>query len=312
MKEIEEIAETYSEMQKEICQVLETADGKGKFTKNKWSKELGNGITCVLENGAIIEKGAVNFSFVKGKYSEKMEQLLGEKANHYAATGISSIIHPINPWMPIIHMNVRHFTLDNGVSWFGGGIDLTPHIIELEDAISFHTTLKEICDQFDIQFYPKFKNWADDYYYISHRNETRGVGGIFFDRLKPDEKSSFEKLFEFTIALAKAYPNIYSGFMKRNSSRAFSEREKKWQNLRRGRYVEFNLIHDRGTKFGLESNGNTESILVSLPASASWEYDYVPESGGYEENTLRYLKKNIDWINMDKYAVDINPKLMLS
>ncbi|NQU52468.1 MAG: coproporphyrinogen III oxidase, partial [Bacteroidetes bacterium] len=173
MTEIEEIALIYSEVQKEICQILETADGHGKFADNKWSKEIGSGNTCVLQNGAIIEKGAVNFSFVKGEYSEKMEQLLGEKANNYAATGISSIIHPINPWMPIIHMNVRHFTLDTGVSWFGGGIDLTPHIIEPEDAISFHKTLKEICDRFDIQFYPEFRNWADDYYFLSHRNETR-------------------------------------------------------------------------------------------------------------------------------------------
>lgn len=297
MPEIEEIALSYSKVQKEICQVLEKADGQKKFTENKWSKEIGFGNTCILQNGAIIEKGAVNFSFVKGKYSEKMEQLLGEKATNFAATGISSIIHPINPWMPIIHMNVRHFTLDTGISWFGGGIDLTPHIIEPEDAISFHKALKDICDQFDIQFYPEFKKWADDYYFLSHRNETRGVGGIFFDRLKPGKKSSFQKLFEFTIALAKAYPEIYAGFMKNNSSKSFTEREKNWQNIRRGRYVEFNLIHDRGTKFGLESGGNTESILASLPGNASWEYNYEAEADGFEENTLSLLKKGIDWID---------------
>lgn len=302
MTEIEEIALSYSEIQKEICHVLETADGQEKFAENKWSKEIGFGNTCVLQNGGIIEKGAVNFSFVKGKYSEKMEQLLGEKATNYAATGISSIIHPINPWMPIIHMNVRHFTLDTGVSWFGGGIDLTPHIIDPEDAISFHKTLKDVCDQFDIQFYPEFKNWADDYYFLSHRNETRGIGGIFFDRLKPGKKNSFENIFEFTIALAKVYPEIYAGFMKKNSAKSFTKREKEWQNLRRGRYVEFNLIHDRGTKFGLESGGNTESILASLPANATWEYNYKAQPDGFEENTLNLLRKGIDWFNYKSKA----------
>jgi coproporphyrinogen III oxidase len=297
MTEIDKIAQTYSEVQKQMCRVLETADGKEKFAENKWDKEIGSGNTCVLQNGAIIEKGAVNFSFVKGEYSPEMEKLLGEKAGSYAATGISSIIHPINPLVPIIHMNVRHFALDNGVSWFGGGIDLTPHIIEPEDAIIFHKALKNICDKYNAKFYPEFKKWADDYYYLPHRNETRGVGGIFFDRLKADDTNSFQQLFEFTIELAKAYPVIYAEFMKKNSSKSFTEREKKWQNLRRGRYVEFNLIHDRGTKFGLESGGNTESILASLPANASWEYNYEAEPGGFEEHTLQQLKKGINWID---------------
>ncbi len=297
MKKIGEIAETYSTVQKEICAILEAADGKGTFSKNNWSKKIGQGMTRVLENGAIIEKGAVNFSFVKGKYTPKMEKLLGEKAKNYAATGISSIIHPINPLVPIIHMNVRYFTLDSGVSWFGGGIDLTPHIIDLENAAIFHRALKNICDKYDSAFYPEFKNWADDYYFLPHRNETRGVGGIFFDRQKPEEKNSFQQLFDFTVDLAKAYPVIYAELMKKNNSKSFTEREKQWQNLRRGRYVEFNLIHDRGTKFGLESGGNTESILASLPANASWEYNYNAEPNGFEENTLALLRKEVDWIN---------------
>ena len=148
-------------------------------------------MTRVLEQGAIIEKGAVNFSFVKGKYSEKMEKLLGEKAKYYSATGISSILHPVNPWVPIIHMNVRYFTLDNGISWFGGGIDLTPHFVVPEEAAIFHRHLKEICDKFNPTFYPEFKKWADNYYFLPHRNETRGIGGIFFDRLKPDNSKQF-------------------------------------------------------------------------------------------------------------------------
>ncbi|HKJ79239.1 MAG TPA: coproporphyrinogen III oxidase, partial [Prolixibacteraceae bacterium] len=183
------------------------------------------------------------------------------------------------------------------VAWFGGGIDLTPHILEEQEAEWFHRQLKEICDKFNPFFYPEYKKWADDYYFLPHRDETRGVGGIFFDRLKPGEVNSFDTLFQFTLELAKAYPVIYAEFMKNNHSKPFSEREKKWQNLRRGRYVEFNLFHDRGTKFGLESGGNTESILSSLPVNASWEFNYQPEPGGFEEKTQNLLKKDIDWIN---------------
>jgi coproporphyrinogen III oxidase len=196
-------------------------------------------------------------------------------------------------------MNVRYFALDNGISWFGGGIDLTPHIIQTEDAVSFHQTVKKVCDRFDSNFYTDYKKWADDYYFLPHRNETRGVGGIFFDRLKAGVKHSFDTLYDFTCELAKTYPKVYSGFMQKYGIKPFTEREKKWQNLRRGRYVEFNLIHDRGTKFGLESDGNTESILLSLPANASWEYNYIPESGGFEEATLKRLKKGVDWINLN-------------
>ena len=297
MKRIEKIAETYRQLQTGICSTLEAADSKGKFSYNQWEKEIGGGTTAVLQHGAIIEKGAVNFSFVKGKFSPRMEKLLGEKAENFAATGISSILHPENPWMPIIHMNVRYFALDNGISWFGGGIDLTPHIIEPEDAVEFHLALKATCDQSDNRFYPEFKQWADDYYFLPHRNETRGVGGIFFDRLESGSPEEFEKLFNFTVALSQLYPTIYTGFMKKHGNRPYSEREKNWQALRRGRYVEFNLIHDRGTKFGLESGGNTESILASLPATAAWEYNYSPQPGGFEEKTLGLLKKGIDWIN---------------
>jgi coproporphyrinogen III oxidase len=300
MDRVENIAENYRQLQLEICNALEFSDGKGKFLEDQWNKEIGSGTTAVLLNGNIIEKGAVNFSLVKGKFTPQMEKILGENANTYAATGISSILHPENPWVPIIHMNVRYFALDNGISWFGGGIDLTPHIIEPEDANAFHQALKETCDRFNNRFYPEFKQWADDYYFLPHRNETRGVGGIFFDRLKPENSEEFEKLFGFTVSLARLYPLIYRKFMKKHANRAYSEREKKWQALRRGRYVEFNLIHDRGTKFGLESGGNTESFLVSLPANAAWEYNHSPEPGGFEEQTLQWLKKGIDWINFSQ------------
>jgi len=295
LDKISQIANTFSELQGEICRVLEVADAKEKFSKDKWDKEIGSGVTRVIRNGNVIEKGAVNFSFVRGKFTNRMEQILGEKAENYAATGISSILHASNPWVPTIHMNVRYFALDNGVSWFGGGIDLSPSSIIPEEASWFHQELKEICDRFHPDFYPDYKKWADEYYFLPHRNETRGVGGIFFDRLKPGEKYNFETLRGFVDAQAKAYPQIYSVLMK-NNAKPFSEREKAWQNLRRGRYVEFNLLNDRGTKFGLESNGNTESILVSMPANASWEYNYTPEAGSFEEQTLQLLKKDIDWI----------------
>lgn len=297
MENIEKIANTYSLIQKKMCSILESADGKGKFNSIPWRKEIGGGDSFILENGEIIEKGAVNFSFVKGNFSPKMEQLLGKNADKYAATGISSILHPVNPWVPIIHMNVRYFALDNGISWFGGGIDLTPHIVQPEDAVSFHQTLEKICDRYHARFYAEYKKWADDYYFLPHRNETRGVSGIFFDRLKPEEEVSFEDLLNFTIDLANAYPEIYTGFMRKYGSKPYTEREKEWQYLRRGRYVEFNLIYDRGTKFGLESGGNTESILASLPTNASWRSNYVPSPGGFEEKTVRLLKKDIDWIN---------------
>jgi coproporphyrinogen III oxidase len=297
MENIQRIADTFSKLQQEICLQLEKADGKGKFRHNRWQKSLGNGVTSVLGKGAVIEKGAVNFSFVKGDFSERMEKILGEKGAKYAATGISSILHPENPWMPIIHMNVRYFALDSGVSWFGGGIDLTPHIIVPREAAGFHQSLKETCDTFDSRFYPEFKKWADDYFYLTHREETRGVGGIFFDRQRPGTPAELEKLFGFCVALARKYPEIYTGFMNKNGRKKYTEREKQWQQLRRGRYVEFNLIHDRGTKFGIESGGNTESILVSLPASAAWEYNYQPGAEGFEKKTLDLLKKGIDWIN---------------
>jgi coproporphyrinogen III oxidase len=294
---VEEVAHIYAKLQKEICQTLEQADGKAVFEENKWEKDIGSGITCVIRNGAAIEKGGVNFSYVGGDYSMQMERLLGEKANSYAATGISSIMHPVNPYVPIIHTNIRYFALDNGTEWFGGGIDLSPHYIDVIEARNFHIHLKKICDKYNIDFYPHFKKWADDYYFIPHRNETRGVGGIFFDRLKPDAKIGFEELLAFTTDLGKAYANLYGKIIEEKKQKKYTSAQKEWQELRRGRYVEFNLVYDRGTKFGFESNGNTESILISLPATASWEYNHEVKQGSDEYETLHLLKKNIDWIN---------------
>lgn len=299
MKFIDRVAESFLATQENICQTLEQADSKAKFSRDNWGKDIGGGLTRVLQEGKSIEKAAVNFSLVKGKYSPTMEKLLGEKAENYAATGVSSIIHPRNAHVPIIHMNIRYFTLNNGIHWFGGGIDLTPHYINKLDAAWFHRQLKDICDKYNADFYARFKKWADDYFYIEHRNETRGVGGIFFDRLKPENDEEAEHLLKFALDLGNAYGEIYAEMIHRNSEKSQTEQEKKWQKLRRGRYVEFNLVYDRGTKFGLESGGNIESILLSMPPKANWDYNFVAEKGSKEEATLNGLKKNIDWLKYE-------------
>jgi coproporphyrinogen III oxidase len=298
MGKVEQIASLYSELQLNICNILAKTDGKASFEEDRWENEIGSGMTCVIKNGNALEKGGVNYSYVSGNLTTQMEKILGEKADRYSATGISSIMHPTNPHVPVIHMNIRYFELDNGRGWFGGGIDLTPHYVDISEAKAFHLELKAICGKYSELFYPHFKKWADDYFFLPHRGETRGVGGIFFDRLIPDSTFSFEQLLSFTTELGNAYPQIYSEIVKKKSNRVFTEAEKKWQQIRRGRYVEFNLIYDRGTKFGLESGGNTESILISLPADASWEYNYATAPGSAEALTLKLLKKNIDWVNL--------------
>lgn len=298
MHKVAQIARIYSRLQKKICRSLEQVDSLAVFEEEKWERDIGYGFTSVIRSGAAIEKGGVNFSFVQGNFTPQMENILGEKANSYSVTGISSIMHPISPLLPIIHMNVRYFSLDNGTQWFGGGIDLTPHYIDVAEARNFHRQLKSICDKYSINFYPHFKQWADNYFFIPHRNETRGVGGIFFDRLKPDSKVSFEQLLAFTKELAHAYPDIYGAMVKEKKSKQYDAAQKTWQELRRGRYAEFNLIYDRGTKFGFETNGNAESILISLPSTAAWEYKHDVRQGSAEYKTLQLLKKNIDWINL--------------
>ncbi|WP_075590261.1 oxygen-dependent coproporphyrinogen oxidase [Labilibacter marinus] len=298
MQHTNKIASIYKELQQQMCRQLEEGDGKAVFQQVPWTKDIGSGLTCVMKEGNVIEKAGLNFSHVEGDFSPKMEAILGMKANKYSATGISSIIHPYNPFMPIIHMNVRYFELDNGTSWFGGGIDLTPHYINKAQATWFHQILKDICDKYDKNYYPDYKTWADNYFFNKHRNETRGVGGIFFDRIQPKGEEAFENFLAYTIDLAKAYPNIYCDLMEMNKSVEFNEVNKQWQALRRGRYVEYNLVYDRGTKFGLESGGNTESILVSMPPMAQWEYNFAPEADSAEQQTLDLLKKELDWVNM--------------
>ena len=300
MPEKEEIRDWLKGLQQDICRQLEETDGKGKFITDVWDRPGGGGgISRIITNGNIIEKGGVNFSAVFGRAPEAVMKSLnipaGDQHPDFFATGVSIVMHPFNPMVPIIHMNVRYFELSNGTWWFGGGIDLTPHYITETDAKYFHGMLKAVCDQHDPSYYTNFKKWADDYFFIRHRNETRGVGGIFFDYLKEDRGVTKKSHFEFIKSVGTAFTSIYTPFMKKNHLLPFGDKEKKWQALRRGRYVEFNLVWDRGTKFGLETDGRTESILMSLPPQAQWAYDHRPEEGSAEAKTISLLKKGIDW-----------------
>lgn len=301
---VENIESFFKDLQDRICTAIETTDGGARFHEDLWQHHSGGGgRTRLIQDGAVIEKGGVNFSSVKGEVHPRLlaQMNLPEGAtHHFTATGVSIVMHPRNPHVPIIHMNVRYFELDNGTCWFGGGIDLTPHYVVEEDARTFHQTLRTACDKHHPAFYPKFKTWADDYFFIQHRNETRGVGGIFFDYLKPDtpgngQELSKAQLFEFVKEVGESFAPIYTALMQKHAGKPFSEQEKQWQYLRRGRYVEFNLVWDRGTKFGLETNGRTESILMSLPPQANWEYNFIPEAGTAEAETLGWLRKSVAW-----------------
>ena len=297
-KSKEEISTIYQGIQDHICAALEKGDGQGKFMEDKWQREAGGGgRTRIFQNGKIIEKGGVAFSAVHGPTPDKILQKLGlEKADFYA-TGVSIVLHPKSPMVPIIHMNIRYFEMDNGVHWFGGGIDLTPHYLDPDDAKYFHSAVKNVCDAYDPSSYEKYKKWADDYFFIKHRNETRGIGGIFYDHLKAQSDEEFDKILNFSLSIGRLFPEVYNYFMAKNSQLPFGDQEKSWQNLRRGRYVEFNLVWDAGTKFGLDTKGRTESILMSMPPQANWEYMHQPEIGSRESFTLENLKKGIDWLN---------------
>lgn len=290
------VADKYRQKQLDICQGLESLDGSGKFEEHIWEREGGGGGHTRIIKGNIIEKGGVNFSAVHGEMPEQVAGKLEMKGGEFFATGVSVVLHPRNPFVPIIHMNIRYFeTRDNW--WFGGGIDLTPHYIFPEYAGKFHRRLKDTCDRFSVDFYPEYKKWADDYFNIRHRNESRGIGGIFYDRLnrKSSDKSR-EELLDFSLAVGDVFLPAYSEQVNAFKDYDYDEKNIGWMRVRRGRYVEFNLIWDRGTKFGLETSGRTESILMSLPPLAAWEYDYIPDPGSREEETLRWLKQQcVDW-----------------
>ena len=291
----ESITDWFKGLQNVICKGVKTLDGHSKFHEDKWDRpEGGGGRTRIIRNGDLIEKGGVNFSAVHGSTPSKILEALGLDNADFYATGVSIVLHPKNPWVPIIHMNVRYFEMSDGVWWFGGGIDLTPHIIIKEKAQLFHQYLKNTCDKHSSQYYSKFKDGADKYFYIKHRKETRGIGGIFFDRLNGSGGTTKQELWSFVQDVGNAFVPIYSQTVDGLRNKEWGEKEKAWQMLRRGRYVEFNLVLDKGTKFGLDTEGRTESILMSLPPIAQWEYNHQPEDKQYKQ-TLDLLKKGINW-----------------
>jgi coproporphyrinogen III oxidase len=300
----------FAALQDQICHALEQLDGRGQFREDLWVREEGGGgRTRVLEDGAVFEKAGVNFSEVFGNFDEEFAQRLplGDGTKFFA-TGVSLVLHPSNPFVPTVHANFRYLERGSGC-WFGGGTDLTPYYPYLEDVIHFHRTLKTACDDFDPEFYPRFKKWCDEYFFLKHRNESRGVGGIFFDYLSGEgsieqlgggnepakEPRGIEFTFEFVRRIGQSFLPAYLPIADRRRSEPYTEREREFQLIRRGRYVEFNLVYDRGTHFGLQTHGRTESILMSLPPLVRWVYDYQPEPGTREAEASEFFHQS-DWL----------------
>lgn len=295
--ELEDIISYFKSLQDSICKELEQLDGKTQFKEDAWTRpEGGGGRTRIIE-GQHIEKGGVNFSAIHGQMPKAIQESLGLNPNEFTATGVSIVLHPKNPFVPIIHMNVRYFETDANVFWFGGGIDVTPHYIDLTEAKQFHLKLKKVCNGFTKNSYQEYKAWADKYFHIKHRAESRGIGGIFFDRLTLTDSITKADIFSFVKNLGNSFLDIYRPLFLNNYKKEYSVDNEYWQAIRRSRYVEFNLVWDRGTKFGLQTNGRIESILMSMPPMAKWKYDHKVPIGTREEMTLKYLKSNHDWIN---------------
>ena len=290
------------QLQDNICQALERADGSATFVEDAWLRpEGGGGKSRVLTGGKVFEQAGVNYSHVFGanmpaSATAHRPELAGRSFN---ACGVSLVIHPNNPYLPTTHANVRFFIAEKEgeapVWWFGGGFDLTPYYPFEEDVIHWHSVAKAAVEPFGEQYYPAYKKWCDDYFYLKHRGETRGVGGLFFDDLN---QPGFEQSFALMRAVGEAFVPAYLPLVEKRKDTAFGERERQFQLYRRGRYVEFNLVYDRGTLFGLQSGGRTESLLMSMPPLVRWQYGYQPETGSAEAQLYeRYLKPQ-DWLKL--------------
>ena len=289
--------------QKDICAAIEKLDGKATFKPDAWIRESGGGgISCVLSDGAVFEKAGVNLAVVYGNIpveainTASVDRVKGHTPGQtvpFFACGLSSVMHPRNPHAPTMHFNYRYFETEGKSWWFGGGTDITPAYLDEADIKHFHGTLKKTCDAHDATFYPKFKKWADEYFVIKHRGETRGLGGIFYDDLNDRDP---ELLLKFAQDNLKAVVPAYVPIVDKHKSDPFTIEEKKWQQQRRGRYVEFNLIYDRGTIFGLKTGGRTESILMSLPETARWDYNVQPLAGSREAEIMKIFKNPRDWV----------------
>lgn len=292
-------------LQDDICNALEKEDGKARFAEDEWKREGGEGgggKTRVIANGNVFEKGGVNTSVVYGKVTDVMRRQLKLDGDTWFACGLSLVIHPRNPYVPTVHANWRYFELYDEAGntidrWFGGGTDLTPYYLFEEDAKHFHLALKNTMDPFGDTLYARYKKWCDEYFTNTHRNnEMRGIGGVFYDHLRPTDDAHAEELKRFQHANGNAFLPAYLPIVSKRKNLPFGERETNWQEIRRGRYVEFNLIHDRGTIFGLKTNGRTESILMSLPPRARWEYNYQPEAGTKEAELMDACLRPREWV----------------
>ena len=289
-------------LQDTICIALEKSDGQAKFREDLWQRpEGGGGRTRVLENGAVIEKGGVNISGVHGKLPESMQKMFSVGEADFFACGLSLVIHPKNPMAPTVHANWRYFEMydaDGNIidQWFGGGQDLTPYYLFEVDAKHFHQTSKDACDKHNPEFYPKYKKQCDAYFWNAHRNEARGIGGLFFDYCKESDSMSMQNWYDFVTEIGDSFTEAYIPILNKRKDLPYIEAQKTWQEIRRGRYVEFNLVHDKGTLFGLKTNGRIESILMSLPPHVQWVYDHHPETGSEEEKLLKVLHNPVDWV----------------
>lgn len=298
--DIQKVKQYLLKLQDNICQTLELVDGKGSFVEDNWQRELGGGgRTRVLTAGKFIEQGGVNFSHVFGgqlppSATAARPELAGRS---FQAVGVSLVIHPHNPYVPTTHANVRFFIAEKEgeepVWWFGGGFDLTPFYPFHEDVLHWHTVANKLCQPFGDSVYPEYKKCCDEYFYLKHRDETRGVGGLFFDDLN---KQGFEKSFKFMQAVGNGFLDAYVPIVEKRKDLAFSQKQRDFQLYRRGRYVEFNLVYDRGTLFGLQTGGRTESILMSMPPLARWEYDFKPEAGSKEAELYDNYLHPREWL----------------
>ena len=289
-------------LQDTIVAGFEKVDGQAKFKEDIWERaEGGGGRTRVIENGAVFEKGGVNISAVHGPLPKAMQAYFNVGDVDFFACGLSLVIHPKNPKVPTVHANWRYFEMydkqGNTVNqWFGGGQDLTPYYLFEEDAKHFHQTCKSACDKHNPEFYPKFKKQCDDYFWNTHRNEARGIGGLFFDHCKASEEFTLQNWYDFVTEVGNSFLEAYVPIVEKRKDLEYSQENRNWQEIRRGRYVEFNLVHDKGTLFGLKTNGRIESILMSLPPHVQWVYDHHPEAGSEEEKLIKILEKPTDWL----------------
>ncbi len=289
-------------LQGSITSKLEQIDGHAKFSEDKWIREEGGGgHSRVIADGAVFEKGGVNISAVHGALPKSMQTYFGVEDADFHACGLSLVIHPKSPMIPTVHANWRYFEMYDKKGkmvdqWFGGGLDLTPYYLFDEDAQHFHSVCKKACDAHNSDFYRLYKKRCDEYFYNSHRNEGRGVGGLFFDYCKATVDMTMQNWYDFVTEIGDRFLEAYVPIVEKRKDQGYVEANRNWQEIRRGRYVEFNLVHDKGTLFGLKTNGRIESILMSLPPKVQWRYDHHPEKGSEEERLVEILQNPKEWV----------------